>query len=133
MLKYQSNDASDLNQLKQAYATWIPLPTWPYLTCSSLNPTFIPYSCFNSFHLLKYIFRQTPYNSRVMVILPSLDLYRKLSIAKQINSRSLNIHTLPSIDYSRARTRKHDKCVLHISHEQGRVKPMHKQYFIIAN
>jgi uncharacterized membrane protein YhdT len=33
MLKYQRVDTSVLNQLKQAYATWIPLPTWSYLTC----------------------------------------------------------------------------------------------------
>jgi hypothetical protein len=79
------------------------------------------------------IFRQTPYSLRVMVTLPSLSFYRKLSMAKQINSRSLNIHTLPTISYSRARRGKHAKWVLHISHELGRVKPMHKQYFIIAN
>ena len=48
------------------------------------------------------IFKQRPYSSRVMVTLPSLDFYRKLSMAKQINSRSLSIHTLPSINCSRA-------------------------------
>ena len=49
------------------------------------------------------IFRQTPYNSRVMVTLPYLDFYRKLSMAKQIKSISLNKHTLPSMSDSRAR------------------------------
>ena len=49
------------------------------------------------------IFKQTPYSSRVMVTLPSLDFYRKLSMAKQINSKSLSIHTLPSISCSRAK------------------------------
>ena len=49
------------------------------------------------------IFRQTPYNSRVMVTLPYLDFYRKLSMAKQIKSMSLNKHTLPSMSDSRAR------------------------------
>ena len=49
------------------------------------------------------IFKQTPYSSRVMVTLPSLDFNRKLSMAKQINSRSLNIHNLPSISCSRAK------------------------------
>jgi len=48
------------------------------------------------------IFKQTHYSSRVMVTLPSLDFYRNLSMAKQINSRSLSIHTLPSISCSRA-------------------------------
>jgi len=48
------------------------------------------------------IFKQTPYSSRVMVTLPSLDFYRNLSMAKQINSRSLSIHTLPNISCSRA-------------------------------
>ena len=31
------------------------------------------------------IFKQTPYSSRVMVTLPSLDFYCKLSMAKQVN------------------------------------------------
>jgi len=48
------------------------------------------------------IFKQTHYSSRVMVTLPSLDFYRNLSMAKQINSRSLSIHTLTSISCSRA-------------------------------
>ena len=39
----------------------------------------------------------------VVTTLPSLDFYYKLSMAKQINSRSLNIHTLPSISCSRAK------------------------------
>ena len=47
--------------------------------------------------------KQTPYSSRVMVTLPSLDFYHKLSMAKKINSRSLSIHTLPSISCSRAK------------------------------
>ena len=54
------------------------------------------------FLIYSSIFKKTPYSSRVMVILPSLDFYRKLSMAKQINSRSLSIHTLPSISCSRA-------------------------------
>ena len=41
------------------------------------------------FLIYSSIFKQTPYSSRVMVTLPSLDFYRKLSMAKQINSRSL--------------------------------------------
>ena len=49
------------------------------------------------------IFRQTPYNSQVMVTLSYLDFYRKLSMAKQIKSISLNKHTLPSMSDSRAR------------------------------
>jgi hypothetical protein len=48
------------------------------------------------------IFKQTHYSSQVMVTLPSLDFYRNLSMAKQINSRSLSIHTLTSISCSRA-------------------------------
>ena len=55
------------------------------------------------FLIYSSIFKQTPYSSRVMVSLPSLDFYRKLSMAKQINSRSLNIHNLPSISCSRAK------------------------------
>jgi hypothetical protein len=54
------------------------------------------------FLIYSSIFRQTPYSSRVMVTLPSLDFYRKLSMTKKIISRSLNIHTLPRISYSRA-------------------------------
>ena len=55
------------------------------------------------FFIYSSIFKQTPYSSRVMVTLPSLDFYRKLSMAKEINSRSLSIHTLPSISCSRAK------------------------------
>ena len=55
------------------------------------------------FLIYSSIFKQTPYSSRVMVTLPSLDFYRKLSMAKQFNSRSLNMHTLPSISCSRAK------------------------------
>ena len=55
------------------------------------------------FLIYSSIFKKTPYSSRVMVTLPSLDFYRKLSMAKQINSRSLNIHNLPSISCSRAK------------------------------
>ena len=55
------------------------------------------------FLIYSSIFRQTPYNSRVMVTLPYFDFYRKLSMAKQVNSRSLNIHTLSSISCSRAK------------------------------
>jgi len=55
------------------------------------------------FLIYSSIFKQTPYSSRVMVTLPSLDFYRKLSMAKQIYSRSLRIHTLPSISCSRAK------------------------------
>ena len=55
------------------------------------------------FLIYSSIFKQTPYSSRVMVTLPSLDFYRKLSMAKQVNSRSLNMHISPSISYSRAR------------------------------
>ena len=65
--------------------------------------------------------------------MPYLDFYRKLSMAKQIKSISLNKHTLPSMSDSRARREKYAKWVLLTSHELGRVKPMHKQYFIIAN
>ena len=54
------------------------------------------------FFIYSSISKQTPDSSRVMVTLPSLDFYRKLSMAKQINSRSLSIHTLPSISCSRA-------------------------------
>ena len=55
------------------------------------------------FLIYSSIFKQTPYSSRVMVTLPSLDFYHKLSMAKQINSKSLSIHTLPSISCSRAK------------------------------
>ena len=55
------------------------------------------------FLIYSSIFKQTPYSSRVMVTLPSLDFYCKLSMAKQVNSRCLNIHTLPSISCSRAK------------------------------
>ena len=55
------------------------------------------------FLIYSSIFRQTPYNSRVMVTLPSLDFYRTLRMAKQINLRSLSIHTLTSISCSRAK------------------------------
>ena len=54
------------------------------------------------FLIYSSIFKQTLHSSWVMVILPSLDFYRKLSMAKKINSRSLSIHTLPSISCSRA-------------------------------
>ena len=55
------------------------------------------------FLIYSSIFKQTPYSSRVMVTLPSLDFYRKLSMAKQISSSCLNIHNLPSISCSRAK------------------------------
>ena len=55
------------------------------------------------FLIYSSIFKQTPYSLRVMVTLPSLDFYRNLSMAKKINSRSLSIHTLPSISCSRAK------------------------------
>jgi len=57
------------------------------------------------FLIYSSIFKQTPYSSRVMVTLPSLDFYRKLSMAKPINSRSLSIHILPSISCSRDKTK----------------------------
>ena len=55
------------------------------------------------FLIYSNIFKQTPYSSRVMVTLPSLDFYRKQSMAKQINLRSLSIHTLTSISCSRVK------------------------------
>ena len=55
------------------------------------------------FLIYSSIFKRTPYSWRVMVTLPSLDFYPKLSMTKQINSRSLSIHTLPSISCSRAK------------------------------
>ena len=84
------------------------------------------------FLIYSSIFKQTPYSSRVMVTLPSLDFYRKLSMAKQINSRSLSIHTLPSISCSRAIR---ETCRVGSTQITwlDRVKPMHKQYLIIAD
>ena len=55
------------------------------------------------FLIYSSIFKQTPYSLRVMVTLLSLDFYRKLSMTKQFNSRSLNMHTLPSISCSRTK------------------------------
>ena len=78
------------------------------------------------FLMYSTIFRQTPYSSWVMVTLSSLDFYRKLSMAKQVNSRSLNMHISPSISYSRARR---ETCQVGSTQITwlDRVKPMHKQ------